>query len=330
MKLKTPRSLPALLVLVLSCAPAGAESGEGTPEEGESHVASSSSQEGSPDDIRYPIEGYQDMLVLFDSLGYTPEAWQAGIREVPRVYLTGIGDRWRSQTVSEITVELKKRLFFRGLAPLVLRSNELILQDRERLARVREALAGGDLSPESAAWLTGLGEHYGVGDGTGASPTPEVLEQLWLRVDVIPPSLALAQGAEESGWATSRFAGQGNALFGQWTWGEHAMRPENQREGMGDYGVAAFETPLESVRAYMHNLNTHGAYEELRAIRTTAREAGAEPTGFDMSAGLSRYSERGEDYVASLRTIMRVNQLGPADDAYLGPRPAILLVAVEE
>lgn len=323
--------LPALLavVLTLACVPAGAETGEGNREEGVP-VASSDPQERSPEDIQYPIEGYQDMLALFDSLGYTPEAWQAGIREIPRVYLTAIGDRWRSQTVSEITVELKKRLFFRGLAPLVLRSNELILQDRERLARAREALAGGDLSREEADWLTELAERYGLGDGTGAPATPEALEELWLRVDVIPPSLALAQGAEESGWATSRFAGQGNALFGQWTWGEHAMRPQNQREGMGDYGVAAFGTPQESVASYMLNLNTHAAYEELRGIRARARGEGREPTGHEMSAGLSRYSERGEDYVASLRAIMRVNQLGPADDAYLGPRPAIYLVAVEE
>jgi uncharacterized FlgJ-related protein len=276
------------------------------------------------------MEGYQEMLELFDSLGYTPEAWQAGIREVPRVYLTAVGDRWRSQTVSEITVDLKKRLFFRGLAPLVLRSNELILRDRERLARGRDALSTGELSAEESEWLQHLAERYGIGGEGGADPSPEVLETLWRRVDVIPPSLALAQGAEESGWATSRFAAQGNALFGQWTWGEHAMRPENQREGLGDYGVAAFETPLESVLSYMHNLNTHPAYEDLREIRAQARVEGRDPTGFEMSAGLSRYSERGEEYVESLRTIMRVNQLAPADDAFLGSGPSIFLVDPDE
>lgn len=309
------------LLLLLGCAPVGGEPSDGSdPDPGER----------AREEIRYPTEGYEDMLELFDSLDYTPEAWQAGIREVPRVYLTGIGDRWRSQTVAEITVDLKKRLFFRGLAPLVLRSNELILRDRERLARGREALTDGDLDADEAAWLRRLAERYGVGGEGGAEPTAAVLDTLWRRVDVIPPSLALAQAAEESGWATSRFAAQGNALFGQWTWGEHAMRPENQREGLGDYGVAAFETPLESVLSYMHNLNTHPAYGDLRRIRAQARAEGRDPTGFEVAAGLSRYSERGEEYVESLRTIMRVNQLAPADDAYLGSGPSILLVAPEE
>jgi uncharacterized FlgJ-related protein len=319
----------AWLLFLSGCAPA---EGESADDAGRESVAEPTEvpQEQSREEIQYPTASYVEMLALFDSLGYTPEAWQAGIREVPRIYLTGMPERWRSQTVSEITVDLKKRLFFRGLAPLVLRSNELILRDRERLSRGREALASGEVSAEESAWLRRLAERYGVGGEGGAEPSGAVLDTLWRRVDVIPPSLALAQGAEESGWGTSRFAAQGNALFGQWTWGEHAMRPENQREGLGDYGVAAFETPLESVLSYMHNLNIHPAYSDLRRIRAQARADGREPTGYEMAAGLSRYSERGEEYVESLRTIMRVNQLAPADDAFLGSGPSIFLVAPDE
>jgi len=105
---------------------------------------------GEPGARRVEIGSYQDVLDLFETLNYTPEAWQAGIREVPRVFLTEISERWRTHTVNEITVLLKKRLFFRALAPLVLRSNELILEDRKRLAGVRERGAGA-LSAKDAA-----------------------------------------------------------------------------------------------------------------------------------------------------------------------------------
>ena len=271
------------------------------------------------------VSGYKEVLALFEKLNYTPAAWQAGIRKVPRVYITDITERWRDTTVNSITVVAKKQIFFRALAPLVLRSNELILADRKRLAALRQAGAGA-VSPDDSGWLTGLAAEYKVPLPADGQVSAAVMDELWLRVDIIPTSLALSQAAEESGWGTSRFAAQGNALFGQWTWGQLGMKPEQQRAELGNYGLAAFETPLLSVMAYMLNLNRHPGYAEFRSLRAAARAKGHAPRGRDLAAGLASYSERGEAYVTSLRSLMTANKLDPTDDAYLSTGPAIYLV----
>ena len=265
--------------------------------------------EQPPEEQRLEFESYTEVLELFDQLQYTPEVWQAGIREVPRVFITKIPERWRNETTREIDVLLKKRLFFRALAPLVLRANEMILADRARLQAA---------GAEDDEWVSELARRYDVEDGDPV--------ELLARVDIVPVSLALSQGAEESGWGTSRFAAQGNALFGQWTWGDNAIKPEQQREKLGNYGIAAFETPLQSVLAYMHNLNTHRAYAKLRALRASMRSAGEPLSGRSLAETLDRYSERGADYVKSLHAIMRVNQLDASDAAYLAEGKTIWLV----
>jgi len=262
------------------------------------------------------IAGYQQLLALFEKLNYTPEAWQAGIREVPRIYITDVPAKWGDTTSKEIAVLTKKRIFFRTLAPLVLHANELILVDRKRLEGLRAADSGAR-SPEDEQWLTHLAAEYGVPVSAGGPISSAVMDELWVRVDIIPTSLALSQAAEESGWGTSRFASQGNSLFGQWTWGKAGMKPEDQRAHMGDYGLAAFETPLMSVVGYMLNLDSQAAYAELRSLRAAARAQGQAPRGRALAAGLSKYSERGEAYVTSLLALMTANKLDPADDAYL-------------
>ena len=157
---------------------------------------------------------------LFEELNYTPEAWQAGIREVPRVYLTTIAPRWRDRVSAEVTVLEKKRIFFRSMAPLVLRSNEFILRDRARLEEIRPRVTGsGDLSADERLWLSELAVAYGVVKDADTAVDAAVLDELLVRLDIVPVSLALSQCAEESGWGTSRFAAEGNALFGQWSWG---------------------------------------------------------------------------------------------------------------
>ena len=280
---------------------------------------------------RIEIESHKDVEALFEKLGYTPEAWQAGIREVPRMYGTKIPLRWGKKTSKEVTVQTKKRIFFRVLAPLVLRSNELILRDRTRAEPlVSEIRAGKQPSADDRKWLRELAVHYKVIDSIETDLDSAALEELLVRVDIIPVSLALAQGAEESGWGTSRFAGEGNALFGQWSWDEKAMKPEQQRRAKGNYGIASFETPLQSVMAHAQNLNTHRAYAGLRAKRAEMRRNGQSPTGRALAATLTSYSERGEAYVKTLYAIMDVNRLDAADEAYLGDGPNILLIPVGE
>jgi uncharacterized FlgJ-related protein len=269
------------------------------------------------------------MFTLFDSLDYTPEAWQAGIRVVPRVYLPYIGERWGPTNSKEVTIENKKRLFFRGLAPLILRSNELIMMDRQRLEGIRTAFEQGGSIPEAdQKWIMKLAILYKVNNGDGAL-TAAVLDELWKKVDIVPVSLALGQAAEESGWGTSRFAAEGNAVYGQWTWGKDAIVPEQQRKELGNYGIAAFGTLQESVCSYMLNLNTHNAYSGLRDKRAELRRAGDKIAGTVLAGELTSYSERGESYVKALISLMEYNRLIPADDAYLSDAPPIYLVPVE-
>jgi Bax protein len=271
------------------------------------------------------IVNYQEALELFQELNYTPEAWAAGIRDVPRAYVTTITEDWRARKVKQMTVTMKKQLFFRLLAPLALRANELINAERNRLTAI---IASARPTPEDTAWLQRLAIRYGVIKSTDQPIMQNERDELLRRVDIIPVSLVLAQGAIESGWAESSFAARGNALFGQWTWGEFAMVPEKQRKELGNYGIESFETPLLSVISYLRNLNSHRAYRDLRARRATARERGEEPTGKDIALGLSNYSELGEEYIKSLHSIMRVNSLDATDKTTLRGGPVIYLIPV--
>ena len=272
------------------------------------------------------IADYQALLDLFADVGYTPEAWQAGIREVPRIYLSAIPERWGKSTSQEVEVRLKKQIFFRALGPLALRSNELILADRAQLQELLKrpaAIAGDD-----KAWLDNLATQYGL-ESKAYEDSGELAATLLPRVDIVPVSLVLAQAAEESGWGTSRFAFTGNALFGQWTWGENGIRPEQQRGGRGDYKIAAFDAPLQSVRAHALNLNTHSAYLQFRLKRAQAREAGRPVRGDELAGALTSYSERGADYVKTIRSIISYNKLADTDSASLGDDQPVVLIATD-
>ncbi len=283
----------------------------------------------TPDGETFEFASYTDVEPLFEELGYTPEAWQAGSRVVPRLFVTNIPERWRDKTSKEVSTKAKKRLFFRALAPLVLRANELVLLDRARLETLATQLEGGKaLSDDDAGWLTGLAQSYRAIGKDETAAGEELIPELLTRVDAVPVSLALSQAAEESGWGTSRFAAEGNSLFGQWTWGGKGMTPEDQRSGMGDYKMAAFESPLASVQGYIRNLNTHQAYADLRTERARLRGAGEPVTGSALAKTLVHYSERGEAYVESLETIIRVNGLAAADATTLKEMKPIYLVPV--
>jgi Bax protein len=291
---------------------------------------------GTDDDDGRPVErfefsSYTELDPLLERFNYTPESWQAGVREVPRIYLTDIPPRWRDRVADEVSVLAKKRIFFRTLAPLVLRANELILADRTRLtAMAKDVAAGRPLATKDSAWLGELAARYRVIDEPRALPGPDALgvlvDELLTRADSVPLSLVLAQGAEESGWGTSRFATEGNAIFGQWTWSGEGIRPEGQREELGDYRIATFETPLKSIMSYLLNLNSHPAYSELRARRAALRNSGERVSGYELAKALTSYSERGPEYVESLHALMRTNQLEATDDAQLGDTPTIYLV----
>ncbi len=256
-----------------------------------------------------PASGNMETAALveeFKSMGYRLEHVRRGETDVPRVFLAKLPDDLPS--VHE--VELRKTAFFKTILPLVLNENERIAKDRQRLQRLkaRQAL-GYDMPAADRLWLAVLAERYRMKN--------DDLGELLRRVDVIPVSLAIAQAAEESGWGTSRFAQTGNALFGQWTVASDiGIVPEDREEGM-THKIKAFDNLAQSVAAYMRNLNTHRAYREFRAKRVTQRTWGDPLDGRALAGTLLRYSERGEKYVRSLRTIMDANDLPDLDRARL-------------
>lgn len=202
--------------------------------------------------------------------------------------------------------ETRKRRFVGLVLPLILAENDAILAERRAVAAYLAAIAGGR-APEPAEHrrLARLAFAYGA-----SSP-----EDLLGRIDIVPPSLALAQAAVESGWGTSRFAQQGNALFGQRAWRAGAGLVPEARAGDADFEVRAFATLDGSVRAYMRNLNSHAAYAPFRAARAGLRAAGRSVGGDALAWTLIAYSEQGDDYVALVRAVMRDNRFDVHDGA---------------
>lgn len=264
-------------------------------------------------------KSYNDVLELFNEIGFTAEQWQAGIREVPRIEITRIPKRWQEQA-PHIPNKDKKNVFFRLAGPGILIENEKIEAERKQLLA---AIQNG--KTENNQWLIELAKKYKVINGDSRSLETTDLDRLKNRVDSIPLSLALAQAALESGWGTSRFAIQGNSLFGQWDFSGSGMKPKRQRSGLGNYGIARFDTPQQSAEAYILNLNTHLAYKKMRDKRALMRSGNTKPTGWELAKTLDKYSERGEAYVASLHGIMRSSKLMQADEAYLWNKGTIVV-----
>lgn len=145
----------------------------------------------------------------------------------------------------------------------------------------------------------------------------ELAKELVRRVDVIPTSLVLAQAANESGWGTSRFAREGNNIFGQWCFDEGCGLVPNKRGEDASHEVRAFASVDAAVRAYFRNLNTHPSYEDLRTLRASMRMQGLPLNSMVLARGLTRYSERGMDYVEELQAMIRVNELRERDRVFL-------------
>ena len=237
---------------------------------------------------------------VFGGLGYDLDAVRTD-GEVPRVFMASL-----PSDLPDISVpEERKIMFIETTLPLILYANELIALDRHRIADLRDRMADGvPLSDADRAWLDHEASVYGL-DRLD-------IDELLRRVDVIPPSLALAQSAEESGWGTSRVAQQGNALFGQRIWSGDGER----------YRIVLFDQLIDAVKSYALNLNSHPAYAGFRRARAAERRADDGLDGFALAGTLVRYSERGAAYVRALRKLIRSNALDVFDRARLGDRVA--------
>ena len=159
-------------------------------------------------------------------------------------------------------------------------------------------------------WLEKKYKQYGV-------PSKD-LSELKVRMDIIPVSLAIAQAAKETGWGTSRFALEGNALFGQWTWSGEGLKPKEAEENKG-HKVMKFNVLQASVRAYQRNLNTHKSYESFRLARAELRDREQPLDSLILSTFLDNYAETGEKYVEVLQKIIKQNALKDFDDSKLLP-----------
>ena len=252
---------------------------------------------------------------------------------VPRAIITGINPSWR-QTAQELTVADKKEAFYRFMLPLVVHANDMVLDRRANLQRARRQIDAGEGISEdelqelrdAAVLLRVLNTEEADALTANGSKAIDVIDQLLYRLDVIPAGLVLGQAAYESGYGTSRFAVEGNALFGQWTYGGQGLKPEQQREHLGDHRIASFDWPFDSVRGYYINLSSHPAYEDFRKLRAELKSKGQRLESLALADGLIRYSERGQEYVDTLKSIIRVNNLDIADDAVFRDEPLRFLV----
>tara|TARA_B100000902_G_C27187057_1_gene851897 strand:+ start:5 stop:1063 length:1059 start_codon:yes stop_codon:yes gene_type:complete len=201
----------------------------------------------------------------------------------------------------------RKEFFIQIVLPLVLKENNNIKLDRKRLFSIINKSHNSELEKK---WLLTKYKQYGV--------TSKDLSTLKIRMDEIPVSLAIAQAAKETGWGTSRFAQEGNALFGQWTWSGEGLKPKESEKNEG-HKVMKFNVLQASVRAYQRNLNTHSSYKNFRKARAELRGIGKPLDSIILVKYLDKYAETGDTYTEVLQKIIEQNNLKDFDDAKLLP-----------
>jgi Bax protein len=195
------------------------------------------------------------------------------------------------------STQLKKETFIKIVLPLIVAENERILADREKLI----TLSGKKYTTDAEKqWIRQKLLEYKVKKGD--------LKELLVRMDIIPTSIALAQAAKESGWGTSRFALEGNAIFGQWTWSGQGIAPLD-RESNKNHKILKFPILRASVKAYKNNLNTHKSYSKFRAKRSSLREKSKKISGLELTETLNNYAQTGSKYTQILNQIIRQNRL---------------------
>ena len=241
-------------------------------------------------------------LNLFDDLDYDLAGVRAG-QKVKPIYLMKLPKDLK--TLGD--TKMKRELFIKIVLPLILDENQKIMDDRKKLFKI---LAKNFNTVGEKVWLKRRFREYKIKD--------QDLSKLKIRMDIIPVSIALAQAANESGWGTSRFALEGNALFGQWTWSKKGISPAN-KDPDKTHKILQFQILKASVRAYKNNLNTHNAYKEFREVRAQLRQDDKQIVGLDLTKYLKNYAAIGEKYVSILENIIERNSLTDFDKANLLP-----------
>ena len=201
----------------------------------------------------------------------------------------------------------RKDLFIQIILPLVIKENNYIKLDRKKLFSI---LNKNNNTSAEKKWLSSKFKQYGVVNND--------LSTLKIRMDEVPISMTIAQAAKETGWGTSRFAQEGNALFGQWTWSGAGIKPLGAEDNT-THKVMKFNVLQASVKAYQRNLNTHSSYRDFRRARAELRDKKKKLDSIILSEYLDKYAETGKKYVKILQQIIKQNNLTDFDDAKLLP-----------
>lgn len=191
----------------------------------------------------------------------------------------------------------KKEIFLQIVLPLVVTENEKILRDKKYLVKI---LKKRTRDQKEKKWLNKKFKEYKISNRS--------LKELSSRMDVIPVSIALAQAAKESGWGTSRFALEGNAIFGQWTWNGKGIKPLETNENQ-THKILKFPILRASVKAYISNLNTHNGYKDFRRKRASLRKKNKQLKGLDLIHELDNYAQTGKKYTIIIEKIIKQNSL---------------------
>ena len=263
---------------------------------------------------------FDDIFALDDTPVDTVRLSAATIQELFKSTNYNLDDVRKNKLVKPVSLTLlpeeiikienstkRKNLFIQIILPLIIKENNYIRLDRKKLFSI---LNKNKNSKIEKRWLKLKFKQYGVMN--------KDVSTLKIRMDEIPVSMAIAQAAKETGWGTSRFAQEGNALFGQWTWSGEGIKPAGADDD-STHKVMKFKILQASVKAYQRNLNTHSSYKEFRGARAELRDKKKELDSLILSNYLDRYAETGKQYVITLQKIIRQNQLTDFDDAKLLP-----------
>jgi Bax protein len=224
------------------------------------------------------------------------------IRKTKLVNISNSINRLPKQIKNIENVKERKKLFIQIVLPLIIEENIKIRLDRKKLFSI---LNKNNNSIIEKKWLDNKFKEYEVKDNS--------LSVLKIRMDEIPVSLAIAQAATETGWGTSRFAQEGNALFGQWTWSGDGIRPV-AADSNSTHKVRKFKVLRASVRAYQKNLNTHSSYFDFRKKRAIQRDNNNKLNSLELVKYLVKYAETGIEYTKNLKKIIQQNSLTELDN----------------
>ena len=220
-------------------------------------------------------------------------------KKVPNVIITKFPDDFKNIYSSK----LRKNLFIKVALPIIVKENEKLVSQNIEIEKLKNKF--NFLKRSEALWLRKKMEEYEVND--------QSIGELLMRIDAIPVSIALSQAAVESGWGTSRFASEGNALFGQYVWGEGKGIVPEERSESEIHEIKSFKNLKSSVSSYMKNLNSNYHYNEFRLNRFVMRKNGIKIDGIELVEYLYNYSTD-KDYLEKIKLIIKSNDLDDFDD----------------